>query len=114
MANIPNTDSKLVWVKAMARGQCFPLDSTEIWDSLEDAQNYAQTDSVAYVGQTLKVKNADSVDVYVIKDISGTLAKLADIDAVNKAIAEMPEVEIPEVEPIPDADIISLFDGLGE
>ena len=84
MANIPNTDSKLVWVKAMARGQCFPLDATELWSALGDEVNpvegtaryYAANDPTAYVGQTLKVIENNTVSVYVIGDSNGTLIHL--------------------------------------
>ena len=98
----------LVWVKAMSRGQALPLDASEIWESLETAQAYANgvadASSVAYVGQTLKIKTADGVDVYVISDTTGTLVKLADAATVDAAIAA-----IPEVEAIPDSEIIALF-----
>lgn len=88
MANIANTNSKLVWVKSMARGQCFPLDATEIWYSLEDAKNYAATDSTAYVGQTLKVvdETNNTVSVYVITDAAGTLVRLADPVQISEAL----------------------------
>lgn len=95
-------DSKnlLVWVKAMSRGQALPLDASEVWTSLAEAQAYAKS-AIAYVGQTIKVIDGTTVKSYVIDG--------------NYELAEVtPEVEIPEVEAIPDADIISLFDGLGE
>lgn len=49
-------DSKnlLVWVKAMSRGQALPLDASEIYASLADAQSYASTSAIAYAGQTIK------------------------------------------------------------
>ena len=75
MANNSNTDSRLVWVKAMERGQCFPLDATEIWYSLEDAQTYAQEDPTAYVGQSIKVidETNGTVDMYLISNAAGDL-----------------------------------------
>lgn len=143
MANIPNTDSKLVWVKAMARGQCFPLDATEVWTALGDAATegtatyYAKNDPTAYVGQTLKVVENGEVAVYVISNAAGDLTKLADAQAVADAVeaidgfATEDYVEdkfaefvggdpvskqiddainnIPEVESIPDSEIIALF-----
>ena len=92
MANIPNTDSKLVWVKAMARGQCFPLDATEVWTALGDATTegtatyYAKNDPTAYVGQTLKVVENGEVAVYVISNAAGDLTKLADAQEVADAV----------------------------
>lgn len=49
-------DSKnlLVWVKAMSRGQALPLDASEVYASLAEAQNYASTSAIAYPGQTIK------------------------------------------------------------
>lgn len=49
-------DSKnlLVWVKAMSRGQALPLDASEIYASLAEAQNYASSSAIAYGGQTVK------------------------------------------------------------
>ena len=92
MANIPNTNSKLVWVKSMARGQCFPLDATEVWTALGDATTegtatyYAKNDPTAYVGQTLKVVENGEVAVYVISNAAGDLTKLADAQEVADAV----------------------------
>lgn len=49
-------DSKnlLVWVKAMSRGQALPLDASEIYGSLAEAQSYASSSAIAYAGQTVK------------------------------------------------------------
>lgn len=49
-------DSKnlLVWVKAMSRGQALPLDASEVYASLAEAQNYASSSAIAYPGQTIK------------------------------------------------------------
>ena len=54
-------DSKnlLVWVKAMSRGQALPLDASEIYASLAEAQNYASTSAIAYAGQTIKALTED-------------------------------------------------------
>ena len=54
-------DSKnlLVWVKAMSRGQALPLDASEIYASLAEAENYASTSAIAYAGQTVKAMTED-------------------------------------------------------
>ena len=54
-------DSKnlLVWVKAMSRGQALPLDASEVYNSMAEAQNYASTSAIAYPGQTIKAKLED-------------------------------------------------------
>lgn len=49
----------LVWVKAMSRGQALPLDASEIYASLAEAENYASTSAIAYAGQTIKALGAD-------------------------------------------------------
>lgn len=71
-------DSKnlLVWVKAMSRGQALPLDSSEIWSSLIEAQEYAKS-AIAYAGQTIKVVDeaTGEITVYII-DTDGSLKTL--------------------------------------
>lgn len=49
----------LVWVKAMSRGQALPLDASETYDSLAEANNYAANSAIAYGGQTIKAKLED-------------------------------------------------------
>ena len=71
------------------RGNPNPLDNSSVWKSLAEAQNYAQTDPTAYVGQILSVVNytpavtdeegqvitasQSTVEVYYIKDEAGAL-----------------------------------------
>lgn len=71
------------------RGNPNPLDNSSVWKSFAAAQNYAQTDPTAYVGQILSVVNytaavtdeegtvttpsQSTVEVYYIKDEAGTL-----------------------------------------
>lgn len=89
------TKNKLVWLKAMARGQALPLDASEVWESYDEAAAYAKT-AIAYIGQTVKVIDGTTVKSYVIDG--------------NYELAEVtPEIELPEIEAIPDADIIALF-----
>ena len=49
----------LVWVKAMSRGQALPLDASEIYSTLAEAETYASTSAIAYAGQTVKAKTED-------------------------------------------------------
>lgn len=70
------------------RGNPNPLDNSSVWSSLGAAQNYAQNDPTAYVGQIISVVNytpaangttsKSNVTVYYIKDEAGTLVKLGD------------------------------------
>ena len=60
------------------RGNPNPLDNSSVWASLAEAQAYAASDPVAYVGQILTVvDNVDGVaTVYSIQDEAGTLKKV--------------------------------------
>lgn len=49
----------LVWVKAMSRGQGLPLDASEIYSTLAEAENYASNSAIAYGGQTIKALTED-------------------------------------------------------
>lgn len=49
----------LVWVKAMSRGQALPLDASEIYSTLAEAENYASSSAIAYAGQTIKAMTED-------------------------------------------------------
>ena len=62
--------------KSFARANGQPLDKSEVYYSLEDAEAYAATD-IAYVGQILSVvvteNDKTKVEVYKIKDTAGNL-----------------------------------------
>lgn len=60
-----NLDSKqlLVALKAYSRANALPLDSTEVWDSMDEALNYVQQAN-AYAGQTIKVLVGDTYKSY--------------------------------------------------
>lgn len=55
----------LVAIKAFSRGEKLPLDASEIHDSLEQAQTYAQSPT-AYAGQTIKVLQNGKYETYVL------------------------------------------------
>ena len=57
MANY-EANQMLVAVKAYTRGNPLSLDASETWESLSEAQTYAQS-SIAYAGQTIKAKLED-------------------------------------------------------
>lgn len=65
------------FAKSFARLNGQPLDKSEIWYSLAEAQDYAATDA-AYVGQILAVIDSDNnaVVFYGIQDTAGTLKKV--------------------------------------
>ena len=94
----------LVWVKAMSRGQALPLDASEIYESLEDAQTYASS-AIAYAGQTIKVKKDDGkYHEYILQP--GTSGYVLEEVIGGSGGGTGTTVEI---EPIPDEDIIALF-----
>ena len=57
MANYEST-KLIVQMKALARTENMPLDSSEVWDSLSEAQTYIKQAN-AYAGQTIKAKLED-------------------------------------------------------
>ena len=60
------------------RGNPNPLDNSSVWASLAEAQTYAASDPVAYVGQILTVVDNENgiATVYSIQDEAGTLKKV--------------------------------------
>lgn len=68
MANIQKKYNSMGLPMNINRSNPIPLDCTELWFSLEDAQDYAKNNPVAYVGQSIKVINEStgSVTCYTI------------------------------------------------
>ncbi len=62
----------LVAIKAFSRGEKLPLDASEIHDSLEQAQTYAQSPT-AYAGQTIKVLQNGKYETYVLNPSGDSL-----------------------------------------
>lgn len=70
MANYDST-KLIVQMKALARSENLPLDSTELWDSLSEAQTYIKAAN-AYAGQTIKAKLEDNkYHTYTIQPSDG-------------------------------------------
>lgn len=58
----------LVWVKAMSRGKGLPLDASEVYETLAEAESYASTSAIAYAGQIIKAKLEDGkYHVYILQ-----------------------------------------------
>jgi hypothetical protein len=74
-----NKYSKAGWPLVFERNNATPMDSTEIWNSLEEAENYAKNNGTAYVGQTIKVVDEvkGSVDTFIIADTDGKLESIS-------------------------------------
>lgn len=75
----------LVWVKAMSRGQALPLDASEIYSSLAEAQNYASTSAIAYPGQTIKALTEDGKYHSYVLQPSEAGHVLEEVGAVNES-----------------------------
>lgn len=76
-----DSNQLLVAVKAFSRSNPLPIDATSVYDSLGDAQTYAQAAN-AYAGQIITVKQGDEYIAYVLNGESGsyTLDKIG-VDA---------------------------------
>lgn len=93
-------DSKdlLVQLKSFSRAGSLPLDSSEVQDSLEAAQNYAKS-AKAYAGQTIKALVDGKYVSYVLQpSASGTTLELskvgvdaAEIKTVVRVVDALPE-----------------------
>ncbi len=84
---INNTASNFAFMEfpmAFSRQDGFPLDKTSVYASLAEAETYAKTSPLAYVGQVLSVVENDEAKAYQIKDTAGTLEPLG-ADAVSVA-----------------------------
>ena len=89
----------LVWVKAMSRGQGLPLDASEIYSTLEEAENYASNSAIAYGGQTIKALTEDgkyhsyvlqpSESGYVLEEIGSVSS--SDIKQYVMVVDSLPE-----------------------
>jgi len=81
------------FAKSFARLNGQPLDKSEIWYSLEEAQAYALTDA-AYVGQILAVINTENgkVDYFGIQNASGELKSVGSTDIPEDIEATIDEL----------------------
>lgn len=73
----------LVWVKAMSRGQALPLDASEVYGSLAEAQAYAASSAVAYPGQTVKALHEDGTYHSYVLQPSESGYTLSEVGAVS-------------------------------
>lgn len=94
MAVIVNKLNGFTMPLYMQREQPQPLDVSSIWSTYNDALNYAKTDTIAYLGQTISVYNPTDKSkngVYRINtDNSGNtiLTLLADLNKIETIIEE--------------------------
>lgn len=89
--DLDNIKNITEYPNSFKRQGAFPLERYSIFDTLEDAKDYAKNNSIAYVGQLLTVVVAENnVSMYKIVDANGTLVQ---IDG-EVAIPDAPEYTI--------------------
>lgn len=75
--NTQNSYAKMEFPLTIKRQDAFSIDPTEIWPSLEAAQEYAQTNPTAYVGQKLSGRRGWACPTpYQIKNAAGRAGPL--------------------------------------
>lgn len=77
---------------SMSRQDAFPLDKSSVFYSLEDAQTYAKTSPLAYVGQHISVIIDGVSTAYQIKNAAGDLEPMGASDvsiATDEEVSEM-------------------------
>lgn len=79
-----------VTLKSFARVNKVPLDSTEVWGSLEEAQEYV-ANGAAYAGQTIKVLVDGKYKTYVLNpdEAGGTQLTLTDVTGSTKETVQI-------------------------
>ena len=87
--NTQNSYAKMEFPLTIKRQDAFSLDATEIWPSLEAAQEYAQSNPTAYVGQKISVVVDGVSTQYQIKNVAGDLEPLGGTAATDEEVAEM-------------------------
>lgn len=87
--NTQNSYTNMEFPMAIKRQDAFSIDPTEIWSSLEAAQEYAQTNPTAYVGQKIAVIVDGVSRQYQIKNVAGDLEPLGGEVATDAEVEEM-------------------------
>ena len=82
---MPKYDSTklIVQMKALARTESMPIDSTEVWDSLAEAQSYVK-EANAYAGQTIKALVNGKYKTYTLQPSGGGYT-LEEVGAISQS-----------------------------
>lgn len=92
MASIKKEYSTMGLPMNITRSNPIPVDSTELWYSLEEAREYALNGATAYVGQTIKVidESTGKIDTYIIGTdgslINNTASVETDLAELEKTV----------------------------
>lgn len=81
MAVIMNDAAYMGFPLSIKRGNPAPVDTTAVWYSKTELENYAQSGATAYVGQVLTLVADGKCEAYMISNEAGTLIKLASTTA---------------------------------
>ena len=81
MAVILNNAPYMGLPLSIKRGNPAPVDTTAVWYSLTELNEYAKTGATAYVGQVLTLVEGGKCEAYMISNEAGTLIKLASTTA---------------------------------
>lgn len=84
----------VVAAKVYSRGVALPLDASSVYESLGEAQSYAQN-PIAYAGQIITVKEGDKYNPYILDGSAGsyTLSKVGvDASAVKNYVQVVTEL----------------------
>ena len=88
------TNELLVAVKAYSRANPLPIDASSVYESLAEAQSYAQAAN-AYAGQIITVKEGENYNAYILDGAAGsyTLSKVGlDASAVKNYVQVVTEL----------------------
>ena len=75
--NTTGSFASMEFPMAFSRQDSFPLDRSSAYGSLSDAQAYAKTSPLAYVGQVIAVVVGGTATIYQIKNTAGDPEALA-------------------------------------
>lgn len=84
----------VVAAKVYSRGVALPLDASSVYESLGEAQSYAQN-PIAYAGQVITVKEGDAYNAYILNGEAGayTLSKVGvDESAIKNYVQVVTEL----------------------
>lgn len=90
--NTESTYAKMEFPLTIKRQDAFSVDPTEVWNSLEAAQNYARANPTAYVSQELGVVVNGVAKRYFIKNEAGDLEEVGGGGIDESSIATDDEV----------------------
>lgn len=79
----------------IARGNPIPLDTTAVWYTQTEMENYAKTGATAYVGQVLTLvdETNSTASAWLITNAAGTLVKLAATTASGDLVTDIANLQ---------------------